>query len=73
MSSIVVDEDVLSVVEFMQGGIAASRLVAVAEGLAAMAPLLWGQYQREELRALRLAVAAPISDDGQRTRLTASE
>jgi hypothetical protein len=57
-NSIVVDADVRAVAEFMQGRIAASRLVAVANGLAAMAPLLWGTYQPEPVQALRLDVGA---------------
>lgn len=53
-SSVVVDTDVQAVVEFMQTRIAASRLVAVADGLAAMAPLLWGHFQPEAVQAIRL-------------------
>lgn len=53
-SSMVVDEDVRAVAEFMQGRIAASRLVAVADGLAGIAPLLWGKFQPEAVQAIRL-------------------
>lgn len=59
MSSMIVDDDVRVVAEFMQGRIAASRLVAVANGLAAMAPLLWGRYQSEDVQIVRLE-ADPI-------------
>ncbi len=61
--SVVVDADVRAVAEFMQGKVAASRLVAVADGLAAIAPLLWGRYQTENIEVLRLD--APISAAGQ--------
>jgi len=50
-----VDSDVLAVAIFMQERMAASRLVAVADGLAAIAPLLWGHYEAEAVQALRLA------------------
>jgi hypothetical protein len=52
-NSMIVDDDVKAVAEFMQGRIAASRLVAVADGLAAMAPLLWGRFQPEAIQAIR--------------------
>ena len=59
--NVVVDADVKAVAEFMQERIAASRLVAVADGLAAVAPLLWGQYQSQGVQALQL-VAEPMLD-----------
>ena len=58
MSVLVADPDVQAVAEFMQARIAASRLVAVADGLAAMAPLLWGRYAAEAVQALRLDAGA---------------
>jgi len=72
MAVLKVDSDVQALAEFMQTKIAASRLVAVAEGLAAMAPLLWGQYQPEAVRVVRLE-ADPISDRAARTPPDASE
>jgi hypothetical protein len=51
---IVLDPDVQAVAEFMQQRMQASRLVAVANGLAGIAPLLWGRYQREEIHILQL-------------------
>lgn len=39
--------DVQEVAEFMQRNIPAARLVSVAAGLYAVAPLLWGRYQNE--------------------------
>ena len=68
--SMIVDDDVQAVAEFMQGKIAASRLVAVADGLAAIAPLLWGRFQPDAIQAIRLE-AAPIA--AVRTPTTASE
>jgi hypothetical protein len=55
-NSLIVDADVEAVAGFMQRRIAASRLVAVADGLAAIAPLLWGRFQPEAIQALRLEV-----------------
>lgn len=57
-SIVVVDPDVQVVAEFMQTRIAASRLVAVSDGLAAIAPLLWGRFQPEAVQALRLDVGS---------------
>lgn len=56
-----VDPDVQEVAEFMQRRIAASRLVGVADALAAIAPVLWGRYQPEMVDALRLdgGITAP--------------
>ena len=65
--SIVMDSDVQEVAEFMQTRIAASRLVAVADGLAAVAPLLWGRYTAEAIQALRLE-ANRITDCAERTQ-----
>jgi uncharacterized protein YjeT (DUF2065 family) len=70
--SVEMDSDVQSVAAFMQAQIAASRLVAVAEGLAAIAPALWGRYVPEPVQALRLSVVAPSAADGQQTRSSAN-
>lgn len=48
------DEDLKRVMEFMQSNVAASKLVSVGKALAAVAPVMWGQYEREEVRALVL-------------------
>lgn len=69
MTEITVDDDVKAVAAFMQKEIAASRLVAVADGLAAMAPLLWGKYPAEAIQAMRLE-CSPIT--AERHRPTAS-
>ncbi len=48
-----IDEDVLKVLNFMgtssESHIDASRLVAVAEQVAKLAPLLWGHHERKEV------------------------
>lgn len=48
------DADLKRVMEFMQSNVAASKLVSLAQALAAVAPVLWGQYEREDVRALAL-------------------
>jgi hypothetical protein len=70
--NLIVDSDVQAVIAFMQGNIPAARLVAVANGIASIAPLLWGQYQPESVQALRL-VASPISLDDRHIQSVASE
>jgi hypothetical protein len=50
-----IDPDTKAVAEFMQSSIAASRLVGVAEGIARLAPLLWGRYAPEKVETLSLA------------------
>jgi hypothetical protein len=50
-----IDPDTKAVAGFMQSNIAASRLVGVAEGIARLAPLLWGRYAPEKVETLALA------------------
>jgi len=60
----VLDEDVKAVAEFMQNQIPASRLVAVAQAVAQIAPLMWSRYQfnpPEEVDAIRLVSQPPIA------------
>lgn len=40
----VLDEDIQRVMEYMQGSIAADRLVSISVAIAKLAPLLWGHY-----------------------------
>jgi len=56
---IAIDEDVKAVAEFMLEHVAANRLVAVAKGMAAIAPLFWGQHRPEEIQTLRLVAPKP--------------
>jgi hypothetical protein len=48
------DSDVRAVAEFMQSRIATERLVAVARGVAELAPILWGKYPAESIEVLSL-------------------
>ena len=63
--NIAIDPDVKAVAEFMQSSLPAARLRSVAERVAALAPLLWGHFPAEEVRAIALVSALPISLDGQ--------
>jgi hypothetical protein len=58
--NIAIDPDVLAVTEFLQARIPARRLVGVAEAVATLAPILWGQHAPEPVQALRLN-AEPIA------------
>lgn len=49
-----VDPDVKAVAEFMQRNIAASKLVPVANAVAAMAPNLWGHHGSEPISPMIL-------------------
>jgi hypothetical protein len=69
---LIVDPDVRTVAEFMQQAIPPSRLVAVAKGVANLAPLLWGDRKAEEVIVIRLQ-PEPITPYAARTQSTASE
>jgi hypothetical protein len=49
------DDHVRLVAEHMARNIPATKLVAVADAIGKIAPLIWDHYEREELRALRLS------------------
>lgn len=66
------DPDVTLVINFMQARIAASRLVSVADGLAALAPILWGGYRPERVTVLRLS-EPPLIASGLRKPTTSNE
>jgi len=51
------DSDVQAVAEFMMQNIPAAKLVAVARALVELAPLFWGHFTPEHVRALRLEYA----------------
>ena len=61
--NITVDEDIKAVLEMMQRNIPASRLVAVANGVQKIAPILWGQYEIEEVKPLYLTHDAILGGD----------
>jgi hypothetical protein len=65
--NITIDDDVRAVAEFMQSSIATARLRSVANSVNALAPLLWGHYATEEVRAIAL-VSSPISGDDPHTQ-----
>lgn len=52
------DADVKAVLEFMQSNMSTSKLVGVAQAVAAVATVAWGQYEREDVRALALREAS---------------
>lgn len=58
--NIEMDGDVKRVAEYMQASVPAAKLVAVAQHLALLSPILWGRHQSEDLIALQL-VSEPIS------------
>jgi hypothetical protein len=49
-----VDSDSSAVLEFMVRHVPASKLLAVAEAVAKLAPVLWSHHPRDEVRALNL-------------------
>lgn len=65
------DQDLKLVMEFMLSNVGAAKLVAVAQGLAAVAPVFWGHYEREEVRALALEVP-PIGFGSPQSTATGS-
>lgn len=65
-TDVIIDSDIKLVASFMQQNLPASRLVAVAQGLAGIAPLLWSEYAAEQIRVIQL-MPQPISDRDQRT------
>ena len=48
------DENVIAVLNFMQSNMQLSKMVATAEQVAKIAPLLWGHHSREEVSPIRL-------------------
>ena len=63
-TTIVIDEDVQKILEFMQRNLQCSRLVPVAEAISKVAPILWAQHEREDISILSLQenVPAPTLD-----------
>jgi hypothetical protein len=52
-----IDADVAAVASFMQATLPAAKLVAVAQAIGELAPLLWRHYDRESIRPLELATS----------------
>ena len=61
------DPDIEKVLEFMDRNIACDRMVGVAAGLHALAPLIWGRYEQKPVQALS-PVDDPDAPDALRTR-----
>lgn len=55
------DSDVVDVLEFMQGRVAAEKLVAVADSLPALARLLWFDETAKPRNLLTLTVNHPTA------------
>lgn len=53
------NEDVKTVLDFMQKNFAAAKLIPIAEAVSSLAPILWGRYGREPINCLSLS--SPIS------------
>ncbi|MGG6429417.1 hypothetical protein ACQ5TV_05475 [Acetobacter ghanensis] len=58
-TQVVMDADLKKVCEFMQRNIAADRLMSVAENVGAMAPILWGRFERKPVMPLLLREPDP--------------
>jgi hypothetical protein len=69
---LVLDQDVRAVCEFMLANMPAAKLVSVAKAMAEIAPVLWGHYPAEEIRALSWRWA-PILACDPHTQSVASE
>lgn len=67
-----IDPDVQAVTEFMQRNVPAARLVSVAEAAAKLAPILWGEYEKEGVSALLLR-ELPILPCAAQTQPVSSE
>jgi hypothetical protein len=63
---------VQTVAAFMMANVPAARLVAVAKTVGEMAPLLWGQYDPEQVQPTSFRVAS-ISDRVERKLQDATE
>lgn len=67
-----IDPDVQAVTEFMQRNIPCDRLVGVAQGVHALAPILWGQYTPTAIRPLALGVLQATASETSRLAATGS-
>lgn len=54
--TILVDPDLEQAARLFQENFPASRLVALSEALAAISPVLWGRYGRDEIAPASLLV-----------------
>ena len=72
-AELILDEDVQTVLEFMQRKIVTSRIVAVAENLPQMARLLWGHYPQESLVVCNLLPELPKASTSHGKQSSATE
>ena len=68
---IVTDENVKTVLEFMEANIPAERLIGVTDALPQMARLLWDHLPQEPVCPMRLSVTKPMSDQESQLHSTA--
>lgn len=71
--TIKIDPQVRAVVGFMQANFEASRLLSIAKGVAALAPVIWGHHPFEEVAPPRLFEQPPTSGGDQQTQSGAIE
>lgn len=70
--AMILDEDLMRVAEFMQQNVPAARLVSVSDGLAGIAPLLWGHFPSERIAALRLVAPSITTSAAERTQASST-
>jgi hypothetical protein len=63
---LIIDSDLKAVAEFMQRNLPVTKLVPVADALAAIAPILWASFEAESVAALRLREPAIIPCAGHK-------
>ena len=49
-----IDPDVLKVLKFIEGNVECAKMCAVVEQVAQLSPLLWGYFDRKEIRPFRM-------------------
>jgi hypothetical protein len=69
---LVIDPDVRAVAEFMQSKMPTSKLVGIADGIARIAPTLWGRYMPESVSVLMLSHPQPSASESVTSRPTAT-
>ena len=65
--SLVIDDDVITAARLIQTHCPAAKLVAIAEALSALAPVLWGRYGHEDIAPATLVIFSeqkPRAPDG---------
>jgi hypothetical protein len=70
--TVIFDPDVQEAAEFLQSRFLCSKLVSIAEGLAVVAPGLWGHYGAEQVVPIRLSHPSILACD-RHTQSNATE